>query len=90
VRRHVPLYVGICARPYCGLDRQSEEKQRECGAFPPSLGARPALGLPRSPPVNLHRRDAKWREGGDCQVDPQVGRAITALPLICRPAPHPS
>ena len=29
--------------------------QRECGAFPPSLGARPALRLPRSPPVQSHR-----------------------------------
>jgi hypothetical protein len=26
-------------------------KQRECGAFPLSLGARPALRFPRSPPV---------------------------------------
>ena len=40
------------------------QKQRECGAFPPSLGARPALRFPRSPPADSHCRQARWRKGG--------------------------
>jgi hypothetical protein len=41
------------------------QKQRECGAFPPSLGARPALRFPRSPPVcgeHSFRKMAKGRQ----------------------------
>ena len=41
-----------------------KSKQRECGAFPPSLGARPALRFPRSPPADSQRQQGRWRKGG--------------------------
>ena len=52
----------ICVQPYSHplrwnadmevgayVERKLEIEQRECGAFPPSLGARPALRLPPVP-----------------------------------------
>ena len=47
-------------------------KQPECGAFPPSLGARPALRCPRSPPVFTHPLCRKWRKGGGATINPHM------------------
>jgi hypothetical protein len=54
------------------------QKQRECGAFPPSLGARPALRFPRSPPADPHYRQARWRKRGAKGLIhmPQAGRLV--------------
>ena len=56
-------------------------KQRECGAFPPSLGARPALRFPRSPPANPHRQVGKWRKGGTRFEFTQRMRSIERGPV---------
>ncbi len=55
-----------------------KSKQRECGAFPPSLGARPALRFPRSPPADSHRRPGRWRKRGANGLIhmPQAGRLV--------------
>jgi hypothetical protein len=58
-RCHVPLYFGICAQGPLSIERNRrgdlipKSKQRECGAFPPILGARPALPLPPVPTGRL-------------------------------------
>jgi hypothetical protein len=109
LRRHIPLYVGICVQPYCGQDRCVPEtakktkaphkrgsnrdllddpvpienlKQRECGAFPPSRGARPALRFPRSPPADSHCRQATRRKGGTTGLIHMKARLRGLLALV--------
>ena len=93
-RRHIPLYVGICAQPYCGQhrwagrhktsDRPRKQKPRVSGAL---TGATEGLGG-EGGPLSLEqqqRRDLVPIENGNSGV-----RGVPAIPQRRSPRTPPS